>query len=247
MIPLSHIKILPVMIVVAFLAFSVRLVDVASSGLPDFSGSAYAKAKTEPKAEEHAKEDKTHGDMEGSDTEHKSEEKSDKDHKKSTKDDHKSGKKKKAVSKWRDASDSDMDYTKVKMEFFDDLVTRRKNLDDRERQLITREALITAAEQELDRKYQEMNQLRKQIENLLEDQSEEEKRRIASLVKIYEGMKPKSAASIFNTLDLDVLTAVLSNMSERRLSPILALMSPERARTVTIILANQKKLPELPR
>lgn len=222
------------MIVVAFLAFSVRLVDVASSGIPDFSGSAYAKAK-EKKEDHPAKSEDTHGELEeaAADTEHKSE--------------GKEKTKEKPGSKWRDASDSDMGYTKVKMEFFDDLLVRQKALDGREKALITREALIRAAEQELDRKYKELNQLRKQIENLLENQSEEEKKRIASLVKIYEGMKPKSAASIFNTLDLDVLVAVLSNMSERRLSPILALMSPERARTVTIILANQKKLPELPR
>ncbi len=238
MISLSHIKILPVMIVVAFLAFSVRLVDIASSGLPDFSGSAYAKAeKHKEKESPPAKEKDAHGDLEKQDIEHTPT--------KTTKG--KAGKAEKPGAKWRDASDSDMAYTKVKMEFFDDLSTRKKALDGREKAIITREALITAAEQELDRKYKELSQLRKQIENLLEDQSEEEKKRIVSLVKIYEGMKPKSAASIFNTLDLDVLISVLSNMSERKLSPILALMSPERARTVTIILANQKKLPELPR
>ena len=83
-------------------------------------------------------------------------------------------------------------------------------------------------------------------EKLLEDQSEEEKARIASLVKIYEGMKPKEAARIFDTLDLDILVNVVSQMSERKLSPVLASMNPERARTVTIMLAEQKTLPEMP-
>lgn len=227
----SQIKILPVLIAVAFLAFSVRLVDITQSGIPEFSGSAYAKDEEEkPKA----KSEKEVGEEKHTEAEEPA--------KKS-----KSKKKKKdSASKWKDASDSDMDYTKVKMDMFQDLSKRRKDLDAREKQLITKEALLSAAEQELDRKYQEMTQLRKQIENLLEQQSEEEKKRIASLVKIYEGMKPKSAASIFNTLDLDVLVAVMSEMSERRLSPILAVMNPERARTVTIILAEQKKLPELP-
>ena len=83
-------------------------------------------------------------------------------------------------------------------------------------------------------------------ENLLENQSEEEKARIVSLVKIYEGMKPKDAARIFDTLDLDILVSVVSQMSERKLSPVLAAMNPERARTVTIMLAEQKRLPSLP-
>ena len=59
-------------------------------------------------------------------------------------------------------------------------------------------------------------------------------------------MKAKDAARIFDTLDLDVLVSVVSQMSERRLSPILAGMNPERARTVTIVLAEQKQLPKLP-
>ena len=59
-------------------------------------------------------------------------------------------------------------------------------------------------------------------------------------------MKPKDAARIFDTLDLDVLVSVMSQMSERKLSPILASMNPERARTITIMLAEQKQLPQLP-
>jgi len=240
MISLSQIKILPMMILVAFFAFSVRLLDVASSGIPDFSTStAYAKAKNEKPKQELSEEKGAH------DADESIEEIQ------ATKDndyqEDKSQEKALAGAKWRDANDSDLGYTKIKTEFFNELAMRNKALDTREKELHTKEAMLQAAELELRRKYQEMEKLRQQIENLLEEQSEAEKKQIESLVKIYEGMKPKSAASIFNTLDLDVLVSVLSNMSERKLSPILALMNPERARTVTIILAQQKKLPELPR
>ncbi|MGB0719634.1 MAG: MotE family protein, partial [Bdellovibrionales bacterium] len=149
-------------------------------------------------------------------------------------------------SKWRDASDDEQEYNNVKLELFDDLSARRKTLDQREKTLVTREALLKAAKQELDRKYQELEKLRAEIMDLLEQQSDAEKQRTAKLVKLYEGMKPKDAARIFDTLDLDVLTVVMGQMSERKLSPILAAMNPERARTVTIMLAEQKQLPELP-
>ena len=46
--------------------------------------------------------------------------------------------------------------------------------------------------------------------------------------------------------DLDILVEVISRMSERKVSPVLAAMNPERARTITIMLAEQKSLPELP-
>jgi flagellar motility protein MotE (MotC chaperone) len=148
--------------------------------------------------------------------------------------------------KWRDASEQELEYAGVRMELFEELTERRKKMDKREKEIMTREALLRAAEQELDRKYQELSNLRTDIEGLLKQQSDEENARIASLVKIYEGMKPKDAARIFDTLDLDVLLAVMGKMSERKLSPVLAAMNPERARTITIMLAEQKKLPELP-
>lgn len=228
----SNIRILPIMIITAFLAFSVRLGDVAV-GVSSLGGVAQAEEKKKDKKEKmsSAKEtatamDKDHGD--------------DHDESMMSEDSERIG------SKWRDASDEELDFRSVKMDVFDDLSARRKALNKRERELGTREALIKAAEQELDRKYKELSDLRGEIVNLLEQQSGEEKARIESLVKIYEGMKPKDAARIFDTLDLDILVSVMSLMSERKLSPVLAAMNAERARTITIMLAEQKKLPELP-
>lgn len=147
--------------------------------------------------------------------------------------------------KWRDASDSQLNMSDVKFEMFGDLSERRQKLDSREKELQTREALLKAAENELDKKLQELTRLKTEIEELLNQQSEEEKKRIQSLVKIYEGMKPKDAARIFDTLDIDVLLTVMSEMSERKIAPVLAAMNPERARTVTIMMAEQNKLPIL--
>lgn len=147
---------------------------------------------------------------------------------------------------WKDAGDSEVDLSTVKMEMFQDLSERRKKLDNLEKDLNAKDALLKAAEQEIDRKYQELTKLKTEIEGLLGKQSEEEQKRVTSLVKVYEGMKPKDAARIFDTLDLDVLVAVMSKMSERKLAPVMAAMNPERARTVTIMLAEQKNLPTLP-
>ena len=239
----ERLKILPLLILVAMLAFSVRLVEVVS-GVRDLSGSAYAAGEKAPSADDAsmpsqqklAMADDPEENDSSAEGQPEPELEEETDHADIDVDN----------SKWRDASDSDGGVSAVKMQMFTDMAERRKELDKREQALVTREALLQAAEQEIDRKYQEMDALRTQIEKLLEEQSEEEKARIASLVKIYEGMKPKEAARIFDTLDLDILVNVMSLMSERKLSPILASMNPERARTVTIMLAEQKTLPELP-
>ena len=223
-------RMLPALIVVAMLAFSVRLVDFAT-GVKSLSGAAHAEEKTSDAMDE-TMPDK----MALKEADDSMEAKAKEDF---------STEETPAID-WRDPHDDDLQYSTVTREVFDDLAKRRKGLEQREKDLRTREALLRAAEQELDRKYQELSTLREEIENLLEQQSDEEKARIQSLVKIYEGMKPKEAARIFDTLDLDVLMSVMGRMSERRASPILANMNPERARTVTILLAEEKQLPDLP-
>jgi len=42
------------------------------------------------------------------------------------------------------------------------------------------------------------------------------------------------------------LVEVIARMSERKAAPILAKMNPDRAKTVTIRLAERKKLPDVP-
>ncbi len=143
---------------------------------------------------------------------------------------------------WRDSLDEDYEGSEINMQLFEDLAERRKALEMQERELSMREALLTAAEQEINQKFQELTSIKGEIEELLATQSEEEIARTASLVKIYEGMKPKDAARIFNTLDKDVLLQVVSEMSERKSAPVLASMEPEKARQLTMMLMEKKSL-----
>lgn len=248
----NNFRILPLLIVVAMLTFSVRIADFAI-GVSSLSGQA--NAQDEPLELTGSKTIAEQIAARQDSKENKEPEMSKDIEMAETKEKESVGDSMKVTEapnvdvpdvKWRDASDQEVDYSNVRLELFDDLTERRQTLNKREKSIMTREALLRAAEQELDRKFQELSALRLQIEELLQQQSDEEKARISSLVKIYEGMKPKDAARIFDTLDLDVLVSVMGQMSERKLSPVIAAMNPERARTITIMLAEQKKLPELP-
>ncbi len=138
-----------------------------------------------------------------------------------------------------------IEYTPVEIEVLNSLSKRRDLLEKREKEIAKQEALLKAGEKEIDRKVAELLKIKSELKNLLEDQSNMQKGRIQSLVKIYSGMKPKQAARIFDTLNMDILLAVIGKMSERKTSPILANMNPDKARKVTIRLAGQHKLPEL--
>jgi len=135
-------------------------------------------------------------------------------------------------------------FSAAEIEVLQSLARRRDEIEKREQRIAAQEALLKATEQEVDRKITELSKLRSELESLLGKQQTMEEDRILSLVKIYENMKPKEAAAIFNTLDMDVLLAVIGRMAERRSSPIIANMDTNRARLVTIRLAEQRKLPQ---
>lgn len=247
---MKTIRLLPVLLVVAILAFALRVGEVVS-GFRDLSGAAQAEEK---KSDEHTDEkpvsgkvddkiDAETGDRPVDDT--KANEKSG-DVKSDVKKDAKSDDKDAPETSWPDPADMDPDLAEVRTDLLKDLAARRKQLDEREKMLGTREAVMKAAEAEIDQKYRELTELRKQLQGLLNQQSEAEAERLKSLVRIYEGMKPADAARIFNTLDLSILLDVLTRMAERKSAPILAAMEADRARTITLMMAQQRKLPDLP-
>ncbi len=140
-------------------------------------------------------------------------------------------------------------FTQSEIQLLQDLSARRGVLEARERQLAEREALLKAAEQRLFETQKELNSTRMEIEGLLKQRDDQQKARVRQLVAIYESMKPKDAATIFNELDMAVLIGVIENMKERKVAPIIAAMDPKRARQITRELAEQKqpkKAPALP-
>ena len=134
-------------------------------------------------------------------------------------------------------------FSATELDVLQSLAKRRAELDVREKQIGMREALLKAAEVEVDRKVSELNKIKTDLETLLGKQQSVQQARVDSLIKIYGGMKPKEAARIFDTLEMDILLAVIGKMDERKSSPIIASMDPEKARLITVRLLEQHMLP----
>jgi flagellar motility protein MotE (MotC chaperone) len=139
-----------------------------------------------------------------------------------------------------------LEYTDEEIEVLQQLAKRREELELKSRQMDEREAMVAAAEQRMDQKMAELKALQSTVEDLLKKRSDAEESRLQSLVKVYQNMKPKDAAQVFEELDMDVLLEVVSRMNERKLAPILALVSPTKAKEMTYELAQQKTLPFTP-
>ncbi len=129
------------------------------------------------------------------------------------------------------------------MDVLQKLSQRRKALDARAKELDQRAIMLKAASQQIDRKVAELKNLQTSIDGLLKQYNAQEDKRIKSLVKIYENMKPQDAARIFDQLDMPVLLEVIGRMNERNVAPILAQMKPAKARTLTADLAQRRQLP----
>lgn len=134
----------------------------------------------------------------------------------------------------------------AEVELLQHLGERRTELDRRARELEQREALLVAAEQRFDQKATELQKLREEIQGLLKTVDDKQAAQLESLVKIYETMKPKEAARIFEALDLPVLLNVMERMKETKTAPILAAMDPVKAKEVTVALVDRRQLPQVP-
>lgn len=123
------------------------------------------------------------------------------------------------------------------------LGARREALDQLAAQSETQDALMAAAEQRLQERVAELRQLEAHVNELLGNLDEAQERRLTELVNVYQRMRAKDAAAVFNGLEDEVLLQVASRMREQNLAEVLGRMEPDRARTLTRMLAVRAQPP----
>jgi len=133
--------------------------------------------------------------------------------------------------------------TEAEFQVLQRLAKRRGELDKLQRDLELKENLLDATEKRLNAKIAELNDLKEMIQGLLKKHDKEQEAKLKSLVKIYETMKPKQAARIFEQLDMDILLDVVERMREAKTAPIFAAMDPTKAKAATARLAERRQLP----
>ncbi|HJS79790.1 MAG TPA: hypothetical protein VJ748_04145 [Vitreimonas sp.] len=120
---------------------------------------------------------------------------------------------------------------------------RREALDLRGEELQTQDALMLAAERRLTERVAELRQLEATVNELLGRLDEEQERRVNSLVDVYQRMRAKDAAEVFDGLEDDVLVQVASRMRQTNLAEVMGRMNPDRARALTQMLADRARPP----
>jgi flagellar motility protein MotE (MotC chaperone) len=122
----------------------------------------------------------------------------------------------------------------------EDLRVRSGQIDAREAALAQREASGAATEKRLNERLGELGALAGRLEGLDKALKQRDEANWQDLVKLYENMRPRDAAAIFNDLATPVLLEVMDRMKPLKAAPIMAAMNAEKARQVTTELASKR-------
>jgi flagellar motility protein MotE (MotC chaperone) len=141
-----------------------------------------------------------------------------------------------------DAINFNSEFTDVEIDLLKTLSKRREQLNAWTLDAKSKENILKATEIKIDRKLAALKDLKTEVEGLLKIYNEKENEKINSLVKIYENMKPKDAALIFEKLDMEVLLQVINKMKEGKIASILAKVTPGRAEAITIEYAENRRI-----
>lgn len=119
------------------------------------------------------------------------------------------------------------------------LQDRRQELDSRSRDIEMRENLLKAAEKRLEAKVGELKDVEGRITTAVGVRDKAEADRFKGIVAMYENMKSKDAARIFDRLDIKILVEVVTQIKPAKMSEIMAAMTSESAERLTVELASR--------
>jgi flagellar motility protein MotE (MotC chaperone) len=119
------------------------------------------------------------------------------------------------------------------------LQARRQELEARSREVDIRESLLKSAEKRAEGRVEEMKAIESRITGAVQQKADEEAARFKGIITMYEGMKPKDAARVFDRLEMPVLFDIASHIAPRKMADILGLMSPDVAERLTVEMARR--------
>lgn len=84
-------------------------------------------------------------------------------------------------------------------------------------------------ESEVDKKLEQLNQMRVKIEKLLAEKEAKESKKVQDLAKMYEKMAPEKVAQLLGTIDQELAISILAKMKPKTAAKILNNIDREKA------------------
>lgn len=119
----------------------------------------------------------------------------------------------------------------------------RELVEAQKEEIEKRKAEMALAAERLEVEKASLTELKTSIEELLARIEASQTEDLDRLIQFYKNMKPEDAARIIDDLDIETTIMILGEMNPRLAAPILAKVSPVRARAVSKIILERSQLP----
>lgn len=119
------------------------------------------------------------------------------------------------------------------------LMEEKATLKDKQLAMVERETVLEALEKTLDQKIENLEETKKSIEEQLAKIDKIANNDIAHLIAMYETMKPKKAAEIFNNMAPSFAAGFLIDMNSTRAGLIMSEMETQKSYEVSLVIASR--------
>lgn len=137
------------------------------------------------------------------------------------------------------------DYSDAEIKLLQELEAQRAKVERREQAVQLRERLVDLTEERIMERINTLEGLQQQLSGMLSNLSEKDEGELAKLAKIYESMKPATAAEIMNRLDNKIVYDLFRRMNDKKTAKIMEKMDIAKTRFISEMLAEELPLPEL--
>ncbi|WP_170785206.1 MotE family protein [Ruegeria lacuscaerulensis] len=124
-------------------------------------------------------------------------------------------------------------------ELLTELLRREAALEKREAAAIDKEKALEIAEQAIETRMVAMQAAEENLRETLAYAEKAAETDLTRLTDVYQSMKPKDAAALFETMDPGFAAGFLSRMPADAAAGVLAGISPEAAYTISVIMAGR--------
>lgn len=130
-------------------------------------------------------------------------------------------------------------FGKEEVKVLTSLDSRRAELTERSKALDEREKQLSIRDREFAVRVAQLKELTDQLKNDREKSDKKRSAQIEQLANVYGSMSPQEAAQLMEQLDVQIALSLIERMPEKKIGQILALMSKERALTLTKMLSGK--------
>jgi len=125
------------------------------------------------------------------------------------------------------------DKTPSEIALLESLSLRRQQLEAKEAEIAATLKYVKDAERKLEAKILTLRELEKSVKETMAVKETKDAAKIASLAKIYSGMRAKEAAKLMADLDTKTAAAIIGNMREIKAAALLSELPEDKAKAIT--------------